>query len=411
VLVPAGTTLSRPQLKKLESASPSEIFIEESGELDRLRLEYGRRVEEVRQDYEKKIDYIKAGDNLPPGVIKLVKVYVSKKRKLQVGDKLAGRHGNKGVVSKIVPVEDMPFLADGTSVDIVLNPLGVPSRMNVGQVLETHMGKAADILGMRIATPVFDGAKEWDVALALRQAELVKQYGRDSLQGSLAEEMGSVGRDLQQVAATLKRSFELETSARTKTEIREVLSKGTRITEEDAKQVIEETLDMYGKSVLYDGKTGERFTERVCVGNIYIMKLNHLVDNKIHARAIGPYSLVTQQPLGGKAQFGGQRLGEMEVWALEAYGAAYTLQELLTVKSDDIVGRNKIYEAIVKGENARPPGLPESFYVLVKELQCLGLGVELIEDVDEVTASLDETRKEIEAGKREDLRKIVGGKD
>ena len=411
VLVSAGTALSRPQLKKLESPNASEIFVEDSAELDRLRLEYGRRIEEVRQDYEKKIDYIKAGDNLPPGVIKLVKVYVAKKRKLQVGDKLAGRHGNKGVVAKIVPKEDMPFLSDGTPVDVVLNPLGVPSRMNVGQVLETHMGKAADILGLHIATPVFDGAKEWDVALALRQAELIREYGRGSIQASLAEEMGSGSRDMLQVAATIKRSYELEHSARTKTEIREALGKGTRISAEDAKQVLEDTLDRYGKSVLYDGKTGEPFAERVCVGNIYIMKLNHLVDNKIHARAIGPYSLVTQQPLGGKAQFGGQRLGEMEVWALEAYGAAYTLQELLTVKSDDIIGRNKIYEAIVKGEKARPPGLPESFYVLVKELQCLGLGVELIEEVDEVTASLQETRKELEAGKRENLRKIVGGKD
>ncbi len=248
------------------------------------------------------------GDELSPGVNQLVRVYVAQKRKISVGDKMAGRHGNKGVVSRILPVEDMPFLPDGTPVDIVLNPLGVPSRMNIGQVLETHLGMAARALGLHMATPVFDGAKEEDIWDALEEAGL----------------------------------------------------------------------DRDGKTVLYDGRTGEPFDHRVTVGVIYMLKLAHLVDDKIHARSTGPYSLVTQQPLGGKAQFGGQRFGEMEVWALEAYGAAYTLQEILTVKSDDRVGRVKTYEAIVKGENIPEPGVPESFKVLLKELQSLGMDVKIL---------------------------------
>ena len=247
------------------------------------------------------------GDELPPGVVKLVKVYVAKKRKLSVGDKMAGRHGNKGVVAKIMPEEDMPYLPDGTPVDMVLNPLGVPSRMNIGQVLETHLGWAAQELGLTVATPVFAGATVDEIKSCLKDSKLSQD----------------------------------------------------------------------GKSVLYDGRNGEAFDQRVTVGYIYMMKLSHLVDDKIHARSIGPYSLVTQQPLGGKAQFGGQRFGEMEVWALEAYGAAFTLQELLTVKSDDVVGRSRIYEAIVKGENPPAPSTPESFNVLVKELQSLCMDVQL----------------------------------
>ncbi len=255
------------------------------------------------------------GDELPPGVNQLVRVYIAQKRKISEGDKMAGRHGNKGVVARIMPIEDMPFLPDGTPVQIVLNPLGVPSRMNIGQVLETHLGMAAHALGIRVATPVFDGAHESDVFDALEEAGL----------------------------------------------------------------------DRDGKTVLYDGRTGERFDGRVTVGYVYMLKLHHLVDDKIHARSTGPYSLVTQQPLGGKAQFGGQRFGEMEVWALEAYGAAYTLQEILTVKSDDVVGRVKTYEAIVKGENVPEPGVPESFKVLIKELQSLGLDVKILsEDEQEI---------------------------
>ncbi|GBC80224.1 DNA-directed RNA polymerase subunit beta [bacterium HR09] len=255
-----------------------------------------------------RIELLTAGDELPPGVIKVVKVYVAMKRKLQVGDKMAGRHGNKGVISVVLPEEDMPFLEDGTPVEIVLNPLGVPSRMNVGQILETHLGWAGKVLGMRFASPVFDGATEEEIREWLRRAGLPED----------------------------------------------------------------------GKTKLRDGVTGEEFEQRVTVGYIYMLKLSHLVDDKIHARSIGPYSLITQQPLGGKAQFGGQRLGEMEVWALEAYGAAYTLQELLTVKSDDVDGRSRVYEAIVKGKVPEEPGLPESFNVLVRELQSLGLDVELI---------------------------------
>lgn len=253
------------------------------------------------------------GDELNPGVNMVVRVYIAQKRKISVGDKMAGRHGNKGVVSRILPQEDMPFLPDGTPLDIVLNPLGVPSRMNIGQVLEVHLGYAAQALGWKVATPVFNGANEKDIEDTLQLAGL----------------------------------------------------------------------DIDGKSWLYDGRTGERFENRVTVGYVYFLKLHHLVDDKIHARSTGPYSLVTQQPLGGKAQFGGQRFGEMEVWALEAYGAAYTLQEILTVKSDDVTGRVRTYEAIVKGHNVPKPGIPESFKVLVKELQALCLDVKVLDHAGE----------------------------
>ncbi|MGH7680658.1 MAG: DNA-directed RNA polymerase subunit beta, partial [Candidatus Eiseniibacteriota bacterium] len=266
-----------------------------------------RAMDRVEKNLEKEIEKVTRGDELPPGVVKLVKVYVAKKRKLSVGDKMAGRHGNKGVVAKILPEEDMPYLPDGTPVDMVLNPLGVPSRMNIGQVLETHLGWAAHELGTTAATPVFAGATVDEIKACLRDAKLAED----------------------------------------------------------------------GKTTLYDGRNGQPFDQRVTIGFIYMMKLSHLVDDKIHARSIGPYSLVTQQPLGGKAQFGGQRFGEMEVWALEAYGAAFTLQELLTVKSDDVMGRSRIYEAIVKGENPPSPSTPESFNVLVKELQSLCMDVQL----------------------------------
>jgi DNA-directed RNA polymerase subunit beta len=268
---------------------------------------YKKRFSEIEEEIKQEKDKISVGDELPPGIIQLVRVYIARKRKLQVGDKMAGRHGNKGVVAKVVPAEDMPYMPDGTSVDIVLNPLGVPSRMNLGQILETNLGWAAKILGLYYASPVFDGATEQEVKAEMEKAKL----------------------------------------------------------------------HLGGKSDLYDGRTGEKFDQEVTVGYIYMMKLSHLVEDKIHARSIGPYSLITQQPLGGKAQFGGQRFGEMEVWALEAYGAAHTLQEILTVKSDDVRGRAKAYEAIVKGENLPQPGIPESFHVLLKELMGLGLDVEL----------------------------------
>jgi DNA-directed RNA polymerase subunit beta len=275
-----------------------------------LYYEYRDRLELIEPERDRNIDRIKLGEDLPRGVVKLAKVYVATKRKLSVGDKVAGRHGNKGVIAKIMAEEDMPCLPDGTPVDIVLNPLGVPSRMNLGQILETHLGWAAHELGYVAATPVFNGATIAGIKAELKKAGLPES----------------------------------------------------------------------GKTILYDGRTGEPFAHPVTVGYIYTMKLLHLVDDKIHARSIGPYSLVTQQPLGGKAQFGGQRFGEMEVWALEAYGAAHTLQELLTVKSDDVVGRSRTYEAIVKGQDPPEPGTPASFDVLIRELQSLGLDVTLVKE-------------------------------
>ena len=297
-----------------------------------LRAIFGEKAREVRDTSLKvphgesgivvdvKVFKRENGDELPPGVNKVVRVYVAQKRKISVGDKMAGRHGNKGVVSRVLPEEDMPFLPDGTPLDIVLNPLGVPSRMNIGQVLEVHLGYAAKALGWKVSTPIFDGANEKDIRETLKLAGL----------------------------------------------------------RED------------GKTVLYDGRTGEPFDNLVTVGYPYFLKLHHLVDDKIHARSTGPYSMVTQQPLGGKAQFGGQRFGEMEVWALEAYGAAYTLQEILTVKSDDITGRVKTYEAIVKGNNVPKPGVPESFKVLVKELQSLCLDIRVLDEAGNESELRDE---------------------
>ena len=299
--------LSDDNVRRIILADPEEQKALE--EIERLAKEQSEILQTL---YDEKVGRLKRGDELPPGVIKLVKVYIAMKRKVSVGDKMAGRHGNKGVVSRILPEEDMPYLPDGTPVEIVLNPLGVPSRMNVGQILETHLGWAAKALGIHVSSPVFDGASEKEIKDLLKKAKLPPG----------------------------------------------------------------------GQSTVYDGRTGEPFGSSVTVGYMYMMKLHHLVDDKIHARSIGPYSLVTQQPLGGKAQFGGQRLGEMEVWALQAYGAASTLQEFLTVKSDDVPGRSRIYEAIVKGENFLEAGLPESFNVLVKELQSLGLDVELIKAKD-----------------------------
>jgi len=292
-----------------------------------LRAIFGEKAREVR-DTSLRVPHGEGGtvvdvkiftrenkDELSPGVNMLVRVYIAQKRHVSVGDKMAGRHGNKGVISRVLPEEDMPFLPDGTPLQIVLNPLGVPSRMNIGQVLEVHLGLAAKALGWHIATPVFDGANEEDIMETLNKAGLPED----------------------------------------------------------------------GKMELYDGRSGEKFENKVTVGYMYMLKLHHLVDDKIHARSTGPYSLVTQQPLGGKAQFGGQRFGEMEVWALEAYGAAYTLQEILTVKSDDVVGRVKTYEAIVKGEDIPEPGVPESFKVLIKELQSLALDVKVLsEDNQEI---------------------------
>ena len=311
VVIKAGKIVSEADLAKFKKADLDSLYIEEDDKLqakvNSIIMTIKGQIEQTMTDMEREMDLIKHGDELPAGVLRRISVFVASKKKLQPGDKMAGRHGNKGVIAKVLPVEDMPYMPDGTPLDIVLNPLGVPSRMNIGQLLETQLGWAARELGMKITTPVFDGAREKDIEDIMKEAKL----------------------------------------------------------------------PVRGKIQLRDGFTGKPFDQEVTVGQIYMMKLAHLADDKMHARSIGPYSLVTQQPLGGKAQFGGQRFGEMEVWALEAYGAAYTLQELLTVKSDDVVGRTKIYETIVKGENMLEPSTPESFNVLIKELQSLGLDVHL----------------------------------
>jgi DNA-directed RNA polymerase subunit beta len=336
--VKKGETLTREFLKDVDTkilrkAEVAAGTIDIAGEIKEYEQRTTRQINILSDIYEEKITKLKQGDELPPGVIKMVKVFVAMKRKLSVGDKMAGRHGNKGVIARILPEEDMPYLPDGTPVDIVLNPLGVPSRMNVGQILETHLGWAARVLGLHFATPVFDGASEKEIKEYIVKAN--EKY----------DELG-----------------------------------------------IPPSVGPSGKTRLYDGMTGEQFEQKVTVGYIYMLKLSHLVDDKIHARSIGPYSLITQQPLGGKAQFGGQRFGEMEVWALEAYGAAHILQELLTCKSDDVAGRSKIYETIVKGESNFEPGILESFNVLVRELQSLCLDVELITedeiDIEEATAGV-----------------------
>ncbi len=316
IIIPANRKITKTLLRKLAGVY-DHVDIDPSPIRNKIREIIGQfehKFAELELEHERSIDKVESGDDIDPGIIKQVKVYIASKRKLSVGDKMAGRHGNKGVVARIVPEEDMPFLADGTPVDICLNPLGVPSRMNVGQVLETHLGIAAKALGFKVATPVFDGIQESQIFEYLRDAKKVEGY--------------------------------------------------TWITDT-------------GKATVYDGRTGDAFDQPIVVGYIYMLKLGHLVADKIHARAVGPYSLVTQQPLGGKAQYGGQRFGEMEVWALEAYGAAYTLQELLTVKSDDVAGRTRIYESIVKGDNSLEAGTPESFNVLIKEMQSLGLDVKV----------------------------------
>ncbi len=337
---------------------------ETSAQVRAIWENYHEQIELVQMVFEDKIAKLKKGDELPPGVIKMVKVYLAVKRKLAVGDKMAGRHGNKGVVSRVLPEEDMPYFADGTPVDIVLNPLGVPSRMNVGQVLETHLGWAAKGLGEKLARLLEEYKSRESVLKKLRRLYSEREY-KEYFAKADESELKSLIPHYQEgfhVASPVFDGAEEE-------EIRNFLKEGG--------------LPELGRATLYDGRTGEPFDSEVTVGIMYMMKLHHLVDDKLHARSIGPYSLMTQQPLGGKAQFGGQRLGEMEVWAMEAYGAAYALQEFLTVKSDDVAGRTRMYEKIVKGENTLEAGLPESFNVLVKELQALGLDVRLLEDIDE----------------------------
>jgi DNA-directed RNA polymerase subunit beta len=472
--IPQGTVLDREFLRnfKMTQLDLKTFRVENKAVNERVRRIIDAANEEkarIEEKAEERIDRILQPDELPPGVIQLVKVYLAEKRKISVGDKMAGRHGNKGIVARIVPEEDMPFLPDGRPVDIVLNPLGVPSRMNVGQILETHLGWAARLLGFYAKTPVFQGANEREIGLLLKLAGLT--WSRDALSLARTPALSISDADVSAILADIKPNVadqdrvqlladatlndlghramsagtkdifnrvreylvsaarelaerdatevghqaefheaaatdEGEHSASRRTEFRAALKqleqrRGQGAADSLAEQEFPALAGMLGKKSegdvdaaatellrlagitpggkvsLRDGRSGEQFASPVTVGEIYMLKLSHLVDDKIHARSIGPYSLVTQQPLAGKAQFGGQRFGEMEVWALEAYGAAHTLQEILTVKSDDVNGRSRVYEAIVKGQNLPEPGIPESFNVLVKELQALGIYVKM----------------------------------
>jgi DNA-directed RNA polymerase subunit beta len=343
------------------------------GQLEAVKGQYDEAIKAIDEKFEDRKEKLERGDELAPGVLKMVKVFVAVKRKLQPGDKMAGRHGNKGVISRILPAEDMPFMEDGTPVDIVLNPLGVPSRMNVGQIFETHLGLAARGLGQQVTAEL----EKWREANPNPQAAKPPSALVDKLKdiygpNYAAEIEERTTEEVVELAENLANGVPMGTP----------VFDGAK--EADVTAMLEKAgFDSSGQVTLYDGRTGDAFDRKVTVGYIYMLKLHHLVDDKIHARSIGPYSLVTQQPLGGKAQFGGQRFGEMEVWALQAYGAAYTLQEMLTVKSDDVVGRTKVYEAIVKGDDTFEAGIPESFNELVKEMRSHGLNVELKSLVDE----------------------------
>ncbi|MBO4267735.1 MAG: DNA-directed RNA polymerase subunit beta, partial [Lachnospiraceae bacterium] len=364
-----------------------------------LRAIFGEKAREVRDTSLKvphgeygiivdaKVFTRENGDELPPGVNKSVRIYIAQKRKISVGDKMAGRHGNKGVVSRVLPIEDMPYLPNGRPVDIVLNPLGVPSRMNIGQVLEIHLSLAAKALGFNIATPVFDGADEDDIMDTLDLANDYVNLPFDAKEAKESKDKSGVTFESLHKAELLPEVYEYLSENRD----HRTLWKGVPISRD-------------GKVRLRDGRTGEYFDSPVTIGHMHYLKLHHLVDDKIHARSTGPYSLVTQQPLGGKAQFGGQRFGEMEVWALEAYGASYTLQEILTVKSDDVIGRVKTYEAIIKGDNIPKGGIPESFKVLLKELQSLGLDVRVLRD-DNTEVEIKET---VDYGET-DMRSVLEG--
>jgi DNA-directed RNA polymerase subunit beta len=370
-LLNKGQEITSADLETIPFELLTYIPLEQELEYQVTRILDGARnqLEAVKMVFNEKIDRLKKGDELPPGVIKMVKVYVAIKRKLQVGDKFAGRHGNKGVVSKVLPLEDMPYLADGTPVDMVLNPLGVPSRMNIGQILEVHLGWAARNLGKQLSAHL----EKWNAENARQHLKSTFDDPEITKKVDMADEAS-----LKKMITTMKDGVHVGTP----------VFDGAR--EVDVKELLKRcNMPTSGQSILFDGRTGEPFKNPVTVGIMYMLKLHHLVEEKIHARSIGPYSLVSQQPLGGKAQFGGQRLGEMEVWAIEAYGAAYSLQEFLTVKSDDVAGRTRMYESIVKGENILEPGLPESFNVLVNELKALALNVELMES-DILTDETDE---------------------
>ena len=363
--VKSGTVITDEVLDQFAKATWRQIGVTDDAamaEIEALKREFDAAVERLQKRFESKVEKLQRGDELPPGVMKMVKVFVAVKRKLQPGDKMAGRHGNKGVVSRVTPIEDMPFLPDGTAVDLVLNPLGVPSRMNVGQILETHLGWACANIGKQVGELVDEyrrsGRQREELLARLREV-----YGDEVFQRDIAPMNDD---QLIEMCGNLKKGIPIATP----------VFDGARM--DDIEGMLKRAgLESSGQMWLTDGRTGEIFERKVTVGIIYMLKLHHLVDDKIHARSIGPYSLVTQQPLGGKAQFGGQRFGEMEVWALEAYGAAYTLQEMLTVKSDDVSGRTKVYEAIVRDQDNFEAGIPESFNVLVKELKSLGLNVDL----------------------------------
>ncbi|MBV8097377.1 MAG: DNA-directed RNA polymerase subunit beta, partial [Acetobacteraceae bacterium] len=361
----SGTVITEEILAEHSRGTWRHIGVQDDAvmaEIETLKRENDAALHRLQEQFDAKVEKLQRGDELPPGVMKMVKVFIAVKRKLQPGDKMAGRHGNKGVVSRVVPMEDMPFLQDGTPVDIVLNPLGVPSRMNVGQILETHLGWACAALGREIGELVETYRR--NTAAKQRLLERLRDlYGEDVF----AQEIEHLSEDeLIELGSKLKHGIPVASP----------VFDGAHMSDIEA-MLKKAGLDTSGQVELIDGRTGEPFERRVTVGYIYMLKLHHLVDDKIHARSIGPYSLVTQQPLGGKAQFGGQRFGEMEVWALEAYGAAYTLQEMLTVKSDDVSGRTKVYEAIVREQDTFEAGIPESFNVLVKELKSLGLNVDL----------------------------------
>jgi len=367
--VKKGSTLDDSTLEDVDRHEWWKIAVKDDkrqANIEALKGQYDAALGTINRRFEDRVEKLERGDELPPGVLKMVKVFVAVKRKLQPGDKMAGRHGNKGVISRILPQEDMPFLEDGTAVDIVLNPLGVPSRMNVGQIFETHLGWAARGLGKQIQA-MLDEIHERGKELTGKDVKAVRAKLKDIYGDAYAKEIDARDDDaLMDLASNLTAGIPMGTP----------VFDGAR--EPDVTAMLDKAgLDASGQVTLFDGRSGDPFDRKVTVGYIYMLKLHHLVDDKIHARSIGPYSLVTQQPLGGKAQFGGQRFGEMEVWALQAYGAAYTLQEMLTVKSDDVIGRTKVYEAIVKGDDTFEAGIPESFNVLVKEMRSLGLSVEL----------------------------------
>jgi DNA-directed RNA polymerase subunit beta len=370
-----GSTLDNEALEAAERHEWWKIAVKDDkrqADIEALKAQYDEAINVINRRFEDRVEKLERGDELPPGVLKMVKVFVAVKRKLQPGDKMAGRHGNKGVISRILPIEDMPFLEDGTQVDIVLNPLGVPSRMNVGQIFETHLGWASRGIGRQIQEMLED-IHERGKDIAGKDVKAIRAKLKDVYGDAYTKELdGRDDAEVMDLASNLTAGVPMGTP----------VFDGAR--EPDVTAMLEKAgLDPSGQVTLFDGRTGNPFDRKVTVGYIYMLKLHHLVDDKIHARSIGPYSLVTQQPLGGKAQFGGQRFGEMEVWALQAYGAAYTLQEMLTVKSDDVIGRTKVYEAIVKGDDTFEAGIPESFNVLVKEMRSLGLNVELDSVVDE----------------------------